>query len=395
MVKPTKLYQKAGRNIMILGDVKRGLITLKHASELLNISYRHAKRLYKRFKNTGVMGLLPKKRTKPPHNKTPEEIKLKIINLKIQFPEINCCHIKDLLKEENIIISHETIRTILIKNHLHTTKHKRRPYKRFEADQAGKLVQMDTSPYKWIPAIDKELQLIITLDDHSRKPLSLRIAEHDTTWENMCVLRKIIEKYGIFETLYTDRDSKFRYTRNNPSLYFNYQKDPQEVKTQIHQALSELGIILLNTHPYAPYQKGKVERFAGFLQARLPIEFRIHNITTIEAANDYLERYLDKLSASWVHHTTGMTPDERFKNTCFKPLPKDLDLNQVFCLREKRKVKKDNTFTYQGQTFQLTNFDYRAYWGNVEIELRIIPEKQISVYYQGKLIQKFHCNGKQ
>ncbi|MEO0126570.1 MAG: hypothetical protein ABIL44_02325, partial [candidate division WOR-3 bacterium] len=115
----------------------------------------------------------------------------------------------------------------------------------------------------------------------------------------------------------------------------------------------------------------------------------------IEAANDYLERYLDKLSASWVHHTTGMTPDERFKNTCFKPLPKDLDLNQVFCLREKRKVKKDNTFTYQGQTFQLTNFDYRAYWGNVEIELRIIPEKQISVYYQGKLIQKFHCNGKQ
>ncbi|MEO0137934.1 MAG: helix-turn-helix domain-containing protein, partial [candidate division WOR-3 bacterium] len=96
MVEPTKLYQKAGRKIMILGDVKRGLITLKHASELLNISYRHAKRLYKRFKNTGVMGLLPKKRTKPPHNKTPEEIKLKIINLKIQFPEINCCHIKDL-----------------------------------------------------------------------------------------------------------------------------------------------------------------------------------------------------------------------------------------------------------------------------------------------------------
>ncbi|MEO0129890.1 MAG: hypothetical protein ABIL02_06600 [candidate division WOR-3 bacterium] len=43
----------------------------------------------------------------------------------------------------------------------------------------------------------------------------------------------------------------------------------------------------------------------------------------------------------------------------------------------------------------MTNFDYRAYWGNVEIELRIIPEKQISVYYQGRFVQKFHCNGKQ
>lgn len=298
MVKPARLYHKAKKRIMILGNVKRGLITLKHASELLHISYRHAKRLYKEFKNTGIMGLLPKKRTKPPKNKTPEAIKLKIINLKIQFPEINCCHIKDLLKEENTPISHETIRTILIKNHLHTPKHKRRPRKRFEAEQAGKLVQMDTSPYQWIPGIEKELSLIITLDDHSRKPLVLKIAEHDTTWENMTVLRRVIEKYGIFETLYTDCDSKFRYIRNNPSVYFNYQKDPQEIKTQIHQALSELGITLLNTHPYAPYQKGKVERFAGFLQARLPIEFRVHNITTIQAANDYLERYLDKISSS-------------------------------------------------------------------------------------------------
>jgi transposase len=393
MVKPTKLHIKAGERIMILKEVKHGNITLKQASEILKISYRHAKRLYKKFKTAGIMGLIPQKHTQPPKNKTPEEVKLKILSIKMQFPKINCCHLSDYLKEQGITISRETIRTILIKNHLHTTTPKRRPRKRFEAEKAGKLLQMDTSPFRWIPAIDKELSMIIILDDHSRKPLVARIVEHDTSWENMLALRKVVEKYGIFEILYTDRDSKFRYTRTNFSLYFNYQKPAEEVATQIHRALKELGVVLLNTHPYAPYEKGKVERFAGFLQGRLPIEFQIRGITTIEAANEYLEKYLDRLSKEWVHNTTGMIPDERFKNSCFKPLPKDLDLDQIFCLREIRKVKKDNTFTYQGQTFQLTNFDYRAYWGNTEIELRIVPKKQITVYHQGRLIQKFPYNG--
>lgn len=395
MQKPTKLYVKTGDRIVILTDVKRGTVSLKQASELLEISYRHAKRLYKIFKTTGVMGLLPKKRTKPPWNKTNAEVKRKVIGIKEQFPAINCCHLADLLKEQDITISHETIRTILIKNHLHNPgpKPKRRPRKRFEAEKAGKLVQMDTSPYQWIPAIDQELKLILTFDDHSRKPLAARIAEHDTTWENMRVIRKTVEKYGIFETLYTDCDAKFKYYRTNFSQYFNYQKVPAAVDTQISQALAELGIIILNTHPHAPHEKGKIERFFGFLQARLPIEFQIHNITTVDAANRYLEKYLDKHSNQWVHYTTGIIPDERFKNSCFKPLPADQDLDKIFCLREIRKVKKDNTFSYQGQTFQLTNFNYRAYWGNTEIALRIIPEKEIRVYHQDRLVQKFRYNG--
>lgn len=47
----------------------------------------------------------------------------------------------------------------------------------------------------------------------------------------------VIEKYGIFEALYTD--SKFRY--GNESRFFTYQKEPDEVKTQISQAISKLG----------------------------------------------------------------------------------------------------------------------------------------------------------
>lgn len=387
------LFRKAGDRIMILGDVKRGIITLKQASKILNISYRHTKRLWKQFKQGGPMGLVPKRPHSPAWNKTTEEVALRVIGIKEQFQKINCCHLADVLKEDGINISHETVRRILIKHRLYTPQPKRRPRKRFEADQAGKLVQMDTSPYHWIPAIDRELQLIMTLDDHSRKPLVGRIVEHDTTWENMCILRRVVKKYGLFDTLYVDQDSKFKYTRVNESLYFDYQQQPADVDTQIHQALRELGIVLLPTHRKSPWEKGKVERFFGFLQQRLPIEFQRHNITTLGPANQYLDKWLKKHSSQWVHHTTGIIPDQRFKNSCFRPLPKDFDLNPVFCLREKRKVKKDNTFSYQGTTFQLTNFNDRAYWGKTEIDLKIIPKKQIGAYYQGKLIQTFRYRG--
>lgn len=33
-----------------------------------------------------------------------------------------------------------------------------------------------------------------------------------------------------------------------------------------------------------------------------------------------------------------------------------------------------------GETFQLTNFNYRAYWENTKIAFRIISEKEISIY---------------
>jgi len=72
------LFRKAGDKIMILGDVKRGIITLKQASKVLNISYRHAKRLWKEFQMAGPMGLIPKRRNIPPWNKISEEITLEI-----------------------------------------------------------------------------------------------------------------------------------------------------------------------------------------------------------------------------------------------------------------------------------------------------------------------------
>lgn len=103
---------------------------------------------------------------------------------------------------------------------------------------------MDTSEHPWIPTIDEELSLVGMMDDFSRDPLAAFIYEHDTTWNNMKTIRFVIEKQGVFEALYSDNDSIFSYIRSDDPLHVTYHKDQSDVTTQLHRALTELGITI-------------------------------------------------------------------------------------------------------------------------------------------------------
>jgi hypothetical protein len=61
--------------------------------------------------------------------------------------------------------------------------------------------------------------------------------------------------------------------------------------------MDDLGV---NMHPaHTPQAKGRIERLWETLQSRLPIEFKRMGITTIEAANAYLPKYLRKYNAQF------------------------------------------------------------------------------------------------
>ena len=44
------------------------------------------------------------------------------------------------------------------------------------------------------------------------------------------------------------------------------------------------------------FRSGRIERLWGTLQRRLPVDFRLAGITTLEKANDFLLGYARKLS---------------------------------------------------------------------------------------------------
>lgn len=373
----------------VLSMVLNGFLNIKQASQELNLSYRHTQRLLKRFLEGGMnLDSLVYKRTHTAWNKLDNSIKTKVIKTYKQYPDINNCHIADLLEEELPKKLHpSTVRDILIENKLYQPKpQKRRPRKRFEMASFGQLVQMDTSEHLWLPLLGKETCMIALEDDHSRELLGAQLVERDTTWNNMLLIRRVIEEYGIFSTLYTDNDSMFKLIRSGWSRHFEYRVDLERVQTQIHRSLLELDIGFIHTKPFEPQGKGKLEKLFRFMQERLcPVLTKVKNL-----------KVSNKIIQDWrcwynkrIHSVTGQRPIDRHEPSVFKPLPNEINLDDVFCFKYQRTVKADNTFSFSNKTYQITHFTNRISYAKAEIELHVLPGRYIRVFYKDQLVQQF------
>lgn len=373
----------------VLSMVLNGILNIKQASQELSLSYRQTQRLLKRFLE-GDMSLdsLVYKRTHPAWNKLDTSIKTKVIKTYKKYPNINNCHIADLLEEEIPKKIHpSTVRDVLIENNLYQPKaQKRRPRKRFEMASFGELVQMDTSEHLWLPKLGKDTCMIALEDDHSRELLNTELVLRDTTWNNMCLIRRVIEEYGLFQTLYTDNNAMFKLIRSGWSRHFEYKVDLERVQTQIHRCLLELSIGFIHTRPFEPQGKGKLERLFGFMQERLcPI---LAKVSSLKVANKIIQGWRIWYNQR-VHSITEQRPIDRHSPSVFKPLSKDINLDDVFCFTYQRTVKSDNTFSLDNKAYQITHFTNRISYAKAKVELHVLPAKYIRVFYKDRLIQQF------
>lgn len=78
---------------------------------------------------------------------------------------------------------------------------------------AGMLIQMDSSYHRWIEDINEKWHLTYMIDDATNEVLYARFYPKDTTFSNIEVIRKAIERKGVFMALYVDKASHFKTTR--------------------------------------------------------------------------------------------------------------------------------------------------------------------------------------
>jgi putative transposase len=374
--------------ISIIELLNGGLCSSKQASQALEVSQRQAQRLLKRFKENdfNLSTLLPKKRNN--WNKKSDQLRDLIISLKKENPKRSNYCISDILKQNNdtnLSACPATVRKILIDNNCYSIKEtERRSFKMFEAKKAGQIIQMDTTEGCWLKGY-KKIKLILCLDDYSRAILSFKWVEKDTTWNNMLVLREIIEKYGIPRMIYTDNDSKFRTIRHG-SIYFKYHKD--EYQTEIHRSLKQLGVALINHPPYHAFCKGKVERLFRFIQNRFLPEMKANNL---EELNQEFSKWVEWYNANHINRMTRSIPKERLKHHCFKPLSGSEDLDWIFSLKEMRRIDKYNSFSFNGIRYFLKKQDCLV---GERLELALNPTHKIRVYSDNKFIQEFKIKNK-
>ncbi len=312
------------------------------------------------------------------------DLRKKVILLHKQKPQRSNPAIKDLLQEKGVSVSPATVRRIRIENNIYQeVKLEKRYFKKFEAGRFGHLVQIDTTEGYWLNG--NKAKLILILDDYSRTILAFDWAKQDTTWNNMVVLRQVIEQYGLPAVIYADNDSKFRVIRNKRSNYSSYRTD-KNYETEIKRALRELNIALVNHPPYQAFCKGKIERLFRFIQDRFIPEMKARNFKEL---NKEFKEWVDWYNQNHINRMTGSKPKERFEPNGFRPLSGKEDLNYIFSLRVERKIDKYNSFSLNGKQYYLKSKE--PLWG-MKVTLALNPDHRIRVYTEDKFLEEFKIN---
>ena len=379
--------------------VERKEITITNLAKLLNCSRTWLSILYNRYKKGKPLELPKGHRKSLLTQKQKEELKILYKELSYEQKGIIYSPSMQILKniavekiEDFPDINTKTMRKILNKDKVYIKHIKVKKYrKRFEAGSVGELIQGDVSTHNWIPDIDKKFHLILFIDDKSRYVLYAKFVESDNLENHIIALKDMIKRFGFPVSIYYDNDSKYNYIKHN-GLFFDLEKD--QTNGVIPNALSELGIRLINSTPYQPQGKGKVERKFLTFQNQIPFYLKIRNAKDIDDANKVLEEYIIKHNSTYSKPIND-TPENVFRKSIkmFRELRRqDLeDLENAFTRRYERKVSNTNEIKFGNKYFVVPKYK-NSTLASFKVEVRENPDKWIKIYYKGEFLIKYNLS---
>ena len=365
----------------IISEVIKGYLTVEEAARVLKRSPRQVYRIKAAVLKEGAKAVIHKNKAKRGPRWLTDKVKAKIKYLyQTKYQGFNITHMTEFLnEEEKIKTSRESVRQALIEAGLYAKwkKHPKHRSWREPRSREGQMLQFDTSDHDWLEGRGPKLNLIGGVDDATSNCPGARFALSDSCIENMRVLKYIVETKGIPLSFYCDKDSNFRVNRAQGIQQELEGKD--FVLTQIGRALEELGVEII--YADSAQAKGRVERAWGTFQDRLCSELRLHKISTPHGANHYLiEEFLPKHNRKFAHPA-------KEPGSAYRPVPKGLNLNNIFCIKEERTVAPDNTISYNSKYYQLLPDKYRISFVKAKVIVHEWLDGSIHIFYKGKELE--------
>jgi transposase InsO family protein len=335
----------------VLSKANAGLITVHEASEALGLSERQVTRLKKKVRDEGATGVIHGNSSKQPANKISDQTKQEILNIRGQ-PELstsNFEHFREkLLELHNIQISHGALHGILIANGIKSPMTRRRAKthrRRKRRVQAGLLLQMDATPFAWFSGDKRMYALHGAIDDATGQITGLFMTKNECLHGYFETLRMTISNFGIPVSVYADRHTIFQ--SPNAKKHEIDASIPMN-DTQFGRCLRELGVTLIAAR--SPQAKGRVERLWSTLQSRLPVEFALGGVKTVEEANAFLQKYLFEFNAKF-----AVEPQNA--QSAFRKKDVDENLDNILCIKEKRVMDAGGVFSYGNKSFKIIDAD--------------------------------------
>lgn len=332
----------------VFGRVMDEQMTLKEAAEWLGVSYRQARRLWRRYRQEGDGGVVHRLRGRPSNNQAVADARRgqAVGWYREHYQGFGPTLASEVLAERHgLVVDHETLRGWLIAEGLWRAKREKRPRHRRRRERRrrfGELVQMDGSDHAWFGQDQRRCTLMVMVDDATNRAWACFFAS-ETTTAAMQTFRGWVQRYGLPVALYPDRHGIYR--RNDREAKEIHDRTGKHPPTQFGRAMEELGVKLICAH--SPQAKGRVERMNGTFQDRLVKMLAVEGIRTIEAANAYLER--EFLGA----HNARFLVEAAEAGDAHRPAPSSSALAAALCVKEPRTVGKDLCVAYLGRCFQI------------------------------------------
>ena len=334
--------------VEVLARVRSGQLRVVDAARLMRVSYRQAKRLWKRYGEEGAAGLKHRSAGRPSHRAHEVKFRQKVLQLVGEKyggsvgerfgPTLAAEH---LASEDGLRVDAETLRRWMLAEGLWSRERKRRVHRRRRArkEHFGELVQMDGSFHDWLEERGREGCLIDMVDDATSTTWA-RLGEQETIWAVADALRAWIARYGVPLALYVDWKNLYK----RPASPGERMRGEEPI-TQFGRMCAKLGIEVIAAN--SPQAKGRVERVHGTHQDRLVKKLRRKGICSHQAANVYLEReYLPEHNRRFVRRAARAEDYHR-------RAPRVSELERIFRLQSERSISKDWVVRYNNRFFQL------------------------------------------
>lgn len=252
----------------------------------------------------------------------------------------------------------------------HRRKRPRRPL-------PGMLLHQDGSRHDWLQG-QPQLDLIVTMDDATSEVYSAFLVEEEGTASSLRGLAETFATHGLPLSFYTDRGSHYFYTPDAGG------KVDKLRLTQVGRALAQLGVEHIAA--YSPQARGRSERLFQTLQDRLPKEMKLAGITTVEAANGFLRDVYIRA------HNTRFAVAAEQEGSAFVAIS-GVDLNEILCVQEDRKVGHDNCVSFNTLKLQIPESPLRAHFVKANVKVRHYCDGSHAIFHGPRCLGRYNSKG--
>src|SRR6266702_5945804 len=208
---PVRALERAMKIKEVITRAMSGQFTWSQAAEIIGITDRSMRRWRKRLSTGGYAELLDRRTRRPSAKRIEMAVVEKVLRLyREKYFDLNVKHFAEKLHgEEQISLSYTWVKTALQNAGLVQRYAKRGPHRRKRPRRplTGMMLHVDGSRHRWIPGLDQYQDLVVIFDDATSEVYDVQLVDEESTATVMAALKRVVERRGLFCSLYSDRGS--------------------------------------------------------------------------------------------------------------------------------------------------------------------------------------------